>query len=117
MRNRVAQSFWLNGLGLAFVLGLVFWFVDVGSLGLLVWLGVVNVWLFALMAKDKRASGREGARTPELVLLALGFAGASPVLLFGRKYLNHKTKKESFVAAVWAVVVMQAGLLLWYLTR
>ena len=117
MQNRVMASLWMNVLALGALMAAVVYLKGAGIVTVIVWLVLVNVWLFMLMAKDKRASGREGARTPEVTLLLLGLAGASPVLIFGRKYLKHKTKKDSFVASVWAVAGIQAAALVWWLLR
>jgi len=91
--------------------------LNLGGLVLVFWLVLVNGWLFMLMMKDKRAAGRDKTRTPEATLLALALFGASPTLLFGRRFLRHKTQKASFINAMYAVIVVQVGLLGWYLTK
>jgi uncharacterized membrane protein YsdA (DUF1294 family) len=80
---------------------------------LLWWLFYVNIQELVLLAKDKLAAVQKWKRTPESTLLMLALAGASPALLVGRFAFKHKTKKNSFVAAMCGVLAAQA-LAAWY---
>lgn len=75
---------------------------------LAVWLVAVNLTLLAILGKDKFASAREWPRTPEFTLLLLTFLGGTPAILVGRPLFKHKTKKETFVAAMWGAICAQA---------
>lgn len=75
---------------------------------LAVWLVAANLTLLAIMGKDKFSSSREWPRTPEFTLLTLTFLGATPAILVGRLLFRHKTKKETFVAAMWGAIFAQA---------
>jgi len=77
------------------------------------WLISINLVLFALMGKDKFAAKNKGARTPELTLLTLIFAGATPAFFAGRYLFKHKKSKESFNHALYAVLGAQ-GFCVWY---
>lgn len=72
-----------------------------------VWLVACNLTLLAILGKDKFASTQEWRRTPEFTLLLLTFLGATPAMLIGRPIFKHKTKKDTFVAAMWGAIAAQ----------
>lgn len=105
-------------LSLGFALGLpaliTFLYAEaVQAAPLPLWLLCINLMLFALMGKDKLAAKNKGARTPELTLLALVFAGGTPAFFAGRQVFKHKKSKESFNHALYAVLGAQA-FCVWY---
>ncbi len=79
-----------------------------------VWLMALNLTLFALMGKDKFAAVNKTRRTPELTLLLLTFLGGTPAFFLGRKLFHHKRNKESFNAALYAVIGAQLFCIWWF---
>lgn len=81
-----------------------------------IYLVVINVLTFVLYWKDKSAAKNGGWRVPEASLLLFALLGGTPAAWFAQKKLRHKTKKGSFRAQFWLVVVIQIGLLVAYFT-
>ena len=79
------------------------------------WFFAVNVIAFAAFARDKLAS-KVGAlgRTPEITFHTLGILGGFPGIIAGRKVLNHKTSKTSFVLPMWLLFIVQISIAAWY---
>jgi uncharacterized membrane protein YsdA (DUF1294 family)/cold shock CspA family protein len=76
---------------------------------LLAWLATINPVTFLAFALDKRQAVRQRRRIAEKSLLALALAGGSPSALVAMPLLRHKTRKESFRLAFFAVVAVQVG--------
>ncbi|RYG60642.1 MAG: DUF1294 domain-containing protein [Alphaproteobacteria bacterium] len=74
----------------------------------------LNLTLIGLMGKDKFAAQKGWARTPEFTLLFLAFLGATPALLLSRFLFNHKTTKQSFQYALFGVMAVQLGLVIYF---
>lgn len=100
--------------------------LGVGALGLTVaalfllpplgaWLVAINVLTFGAYGYDKRIAGSEMVRVPEAVLLGLALVGGSPGALLGMQLFKHKTRKGSFRAGYWAIVAVQAVLVIGWL--
>lgn len=68
----------------------------------------VNAIAFLFYGLDKAISGRGLLRVPELVLHALVLFGGSLGAFAGQRGFRHKTKKRTFQAAYWLIVVLQA---------
>jgi uncharacterized membrane protein YsdA (DUF1294 family) len=76
----------------------------------------INLTTFAAYLYDKSIAGGGLWRVPETVLHLLALAGGSPAALAGQLLLRHKTRKASFQAWFWCIVILQAaavGLWLW----
>jgi uncharacterized membrane protein YsdA (DUF1294 family) len=79
----------------------------------------VNVTTFFAYLYDKSVSGGALWRVPETVLHLLALAGGTPGALAGQILLRHKTRKTTFRAWFWGIVVLQVLLLAgwWYATQ
>lgn len=75
--------------------------------------------VIALIAygRDKQLAKAQKWRTPEKVLLALGFFGGSIGALAGMELFRHKTKHWYFWAVNIAGFLWQAGLLIYLLVK
>lgn len=71
----------------------------------------INCIGLALLGYDKSAARKTNFRVPEILLLFVALAGASPVIILGMKLYRHKTRKNSFKICVAAIVVLQILLL------
>jgi uncharacterized membrane protein YsdA (DUF1294 family) len=78
---------------------------------------VLSLITFGAYAWDK-SSARMGAwRTAEGSLHLLGLAGGWPGALIAQQMLRHKSKKTSFVAVLWATVLINGAVFLWLHTE
>ncbi|MBQ8310909.1 MAG: DUF1294 domain-containing protein [Clostridia bacterium] len=82
-----------------------------------IWLlyAYAGISLIALVAygADKWRAKRNRRRTPESVLLGLGFFGGSVGALLGMSLFRHKTRHCYFWAVNLLGLIWQAGVLLW----
>ena len=75
----------------------------------------VNAVTFLFYGFDKAIAGRGVLRVPEVVLHLLALVGGSPAALVGQKLFRHKTAKDSFQSAYWAVVILQSAIIVAFL--
>ena len=95
-------------------------FAAVGSPGPLLagYLAIVNLWAFGLMGFDKRRAKRCGARRiRERTLFLSALLGGSPGALAGMWTFRHKTKHWYFVWGIPAILLAQAALCIWLLSK
>jgi uncharacterized membrane protein YsdA (DUF1294 family) len=76
-----------------------------------VWLILLSVVGFVLVAVDKRRARKGLWRIPEKTLFATAFMGGSLGVLVGMKVFHHKTKKNLFVWGVPLIIVLQVAFL------
>lgn len=67
--------------------------------------GVGSLIAFVLYLHDKRSAMRSGWRTPEARLHLVEALGGWPGALLAQQLLRHKTRKFSFQALFWLIVV------------
>lgn len=67
----------------------------------------INLATFIAYGADKRAAERGKWRVPEMQLHALEFLGGWPVAFIAQKFFHHKTKKRSFQAMFWLMLVFE----------
>ena len=79
------------------------------------WLIAENVIAFATYGYDKAIAGSRRARTPERLLLAHALAGGCIGAFAAMQLFRHKTAKGSFRLRFWAIVVLEAAAVVWYL--
>ena len=84
---------------------------------LTVWLIVINLAAFAVYGVDKSRARRGAWRVPEKTLFLLPLLGGSIGALLGMRVFHHKTKHWSFVWGIPAILLAQAALAAWLLTR
>ena len=95
-------------------------FAAVGSPGALLagYLAIVNLWAFCLMGFDKRRAKRRGARRiRERTLFLSALLGGSIGSLAGMQCFRHKTKHWYFVWGIPAILLAQAAVCLWLISR
>ena len=66
---------------------------------------------FVLYGSDKRRAKRKRRRTPESVLLGVGFLGGAVGALLGMELFRHKTRHWYFWAVNLLALALQAALL------
>ncbi|WP_166432691.1 DUF1294 domain-containing protein [Luteimonas yindakuii] len=75
---------------------------------------VLSVITWLVYAADKRAAQARRQRVPELHLHALELAGGWPGALLAQRMLHHKSRKRSYQAVFWIVVVLNvAAVIAW----
>jgi uncharacterized membrane protein YsdA (DUF1294 family)/cold shock CspA family protein len=78
---------------------------------------VLSLITFMAYAWDKTAARSGGWRTAESTLHLLGLFGGWPGALIAQQTLRHKSKKGSFVAVLWATVLINGGAFVWLQTE
>ena len=78
---------------------------------LLIYYAVLSLIAFLRYAADKRKAKKGKWRTPEAVLLSLGFFGGGVGAVLGMLTFHHKTRHWYFWAVNLLGVLWQAGLL------
>ena len=74
---------------------------------ILVFLALINTATFIAFWVDKKQSMTGGYRISEKTLLTLALFGGSPAAFIASRLFRHKTKKGSFRAMFWLVVIVQ----------
>jgi uncharacterized membrane protein YsdA (DUF1294 family)/cold shock CspA family protein len=67
---------------------------------------VMSLFTFCLYAFDKSAAMNRRRRTPENTLQGLALLGGWPGALVAQRMFHHKSKKASFQALFWFIVVI-----------
>lgn len=81
------------------------------SIGLTIYLLLVNAAAFLAFGEDKRRAKRREWRIPEATLMGLAAAGGSLGALAGMRFFHHKTRHRKFTAGVPALLIAQIALL------
>jgi len=112
--NNPYKFFLLLALILSIVIGLTLWhFTQINPL----WIYLINITLitFLFYGYDKYQAINQNTRIPEAVLHLLTLAGGTIGAIAGQFLFRHKTKKLSFRVVFIIIVVVQIGLILWWL--
>lgn len=72
-------------------------------------LACINLATFTAYGADKRAAERGDWRVPEIQLHVLEFLGGWPGAFIAQKFFHHKTKKRSFQAMFWLMLVLETA--------
>ena len=81
------------------------------SVGLTIYLLLVNAAAFLAFGEDQRRAKRREWRIPEATLMGLAAAGGSLGALAGMRFFHHKTRHRKFTAGVPALLIAQIALL------
>ena len=81
------------------------------TVGLTIYLLLVNAVAFLAFGEDKRRAKRREWRIPEATLMGLAAAGGSLGALAGMRFFHHKTRHRKFTAGVPALLIAQIALL------
>jgi uncharacterized membrane protein YsdA (DUF1294 family) len=74
---------------------------------LLLYFVAINLVTFMIYGADKRAAIQQAPRVPEKALHALALCGGTPAAWLAQRHFRHKTRKGSFQAVFWLIVVVQ----------
>ena len=66
----------------------------------------MSLLVFFLYWRDKRQARAGGWRTPEKILHAVELLGGWPGAMLAQQVLRHKTRKLSFQAVFWLIVLL-----------
>ena len=101
------KKYWFIPFGVAVLLALWLW--NSLSSGLLAWLVAVNAVAFVTFWYDKRIAGTGKTRVPELVLVALAFAGGWMLAYIAMRIFHHKTgpNSQDFRNKFWGSVILE----------
>ena len=77
-----------------------------------VWVGISYLVIVNLLAafyfvQDKRYAEHGLGRVPEAKLLTLAMIGGAPAMMWARKRIRHKTRKQPFAALLTTIFVVQ----------
>lgn len=86
------------------------------------WIAVLYLWAINALTLlafgwDKLRARRRKRRIPERRLLWLAAIGGSPCAILGRWIFGHKTRKRRFSAWLFVILLVQAALCYWALSR
>jgi uncharacterized membrane protein YsdA (DUF1294 family) len=101
------KKYWFLPFGAAVFLALWLW--NSVSSGLLAWLVAINLIAFVTYWYDKKIAGTGKTRVPELVLVALAFAGGWMLGYVAMRLFHHKTgaNSQEFRNKFWGAVILE----------
>lgn len=76
----------------------------------------LSVVAFIAYGLDKAAAQAGRWRTAEATLHLFGLAGGWPGALWAQRLLRHKSVKQEFQTVFWITVLVNCGILAWFLT-
>ena len=75
----------------------------------------INILTFLIYGVDKWKAKRDKWRIPEDTLIWLAIAGGSVGALLGMYLFRHKTKHKKFLIGIPVILLVQAGLLYFFI--
>lgn len=81
---------------------------------ILIYLFLANLTGFAMMGMDKRKAKKNQWRIPEKNLFLAALLGGSVGTLAGMYAFHHKTRHWYFVIGMPAILILQAGLFIYF---
>ena len=82
-----------------------------------IYLVIINLIAFLLMAMDKSRARKHQWRIPEKTLLLSAIVGGSIGAIAGMYTFHHKTKHWYFVIGMPAILIVQIALIVWIRSR
>ena len=82
-----------------------------------IYLVIINLIAFLLMAMDKSRARKHQWRIPEKTLFLLAILGGSIGAIAGMYTFHHKTKHWYFVIGMPAILIVQIALIVWIRSR
>ena len=82
-----------------------------------VYILVINIIGFTIMGLDKQKARNMAWRIPEADLFVTALLGGSIGSLIGMFFFHHKTKHLSFLIGMPLILLIQIGLVLWFLFK
>lgn len=76
----------------------------------------INIVAILAYGVDKRAAVKGNWRVPEIQLHTLELLGGWPGAFIAQKLFHHKTKKKSFQAMFWLMLLFQIAII-WYVLK
>lgn len=77
----------------------------------------MSVATFIAYGLDKRRARRKTWRIPESTLHLMELLGGWPGALLAQQVFRHKTRKASFLVVLYAIVLLHAVLIGWWVYR
>lgn len=84
---------------------------------LIIYVVLVNVVAFLLYGFDKWQARKGKRRISEKTLLALAILGGSAGAYVGMYLFHHKTKKVKFYLGIPMIILLQVGILIYFLQK
>lgn len=82
-----------------------------------IYLVIINLIAFLLMAMDKSRARKHQWRIPEKTLFLSAILGGSICAIAGMYTFHHKTKHWYFVIGMPAILIVQIALIVWIRSR
>lgn len=101
---------------LPFILTGIYWFLSGNPIFFLVYL-IASLVTFALTYRDKQQAIRQRARWAERTLHLWELCGGWPGGLLGQQAFRHKTRKLSYQATFWSIVLLHLGIWIYLIWR
>lgn len=113
MRPNPFKFFLLTALILSICIGISLWYYT-SIHPLWSYLLTLTMTTFLFYGYDKYQAIHQNGRIPEAVLHFLAVVGGTAGAFAGQMVFRHKTRKSKFKAIFLAIVLLQAGLALWW---
>lgn len=78
---------------------------------------IINVIAFAAYGIDKQKAVKKEWRISEDTLIGLALIGGSAGALLGMKCFHHKTRKKKFSVGVPLILILQIGIVIYFLYK